>query len=198
MTYTDNFRTAMRGFNRTDVVQFIQRLTAEHEKELRSLREENERLTNALDAAQTDLDAAVAEKVVLEDQLLALREQPETEDAPAAEVASGSLDAPIAPAESISAPVGANINELELAAYRRAEMAERLARERAAAADEQMKALFEQAREKLDLATGDFGTVLDAFQTSFDQLRQVIRSAQGVLTESGAGMKAVGELFDEL
>ena len=69
MTYTDNFRTAMRGFNRSDVVQFIQRLTADHEQTLRSLREENERLTRSLEAAQTDLEAAVAEKSVLEEQL---------------------------------------------------------------------------------------------------------------------------------
>ena len=192
MTYTDNFRTAMRGFNRTDVVQFIQRLTAEHEKELRALREENERLTNALDAAQTDLQAAVDEKAVLEDQLLALREQPEEAEAAAPDV----LDAPIAPAEAVSTPAGANLTELELAAYRRAEMAERLARERAAAADEQMKALFAQSREKLTLATGDFATMLEAFQTNFDQLRQVIQSAQGVLTESGDGLTAVEDMFE--
>ena len=192
MTYTDNFRTAMRGFNRTDVVQFIQRLTAEHEKELRALREENERLTNALDAAQTDLQAAVDEKAVLEDQLLALREQPEEAEAAAPDV----LDAPIAPAEAASTPAGANLTELELAAYRRAEMAERLARERAAAADEQMKALFAQSREKLTLATGDFATMLEAFQTNFDQLRQVIQSAQGVLNESGDGLTAVEGMFD--
>ena len=192
MTYTDNFRTAMRGFNRTDVVQFIQRLTAEHEKELRALREENERLTNALDAAQTDLQAAVDEKAVLEDQLLALRELPEEAEAAAPDV----LDAPIAPAEAVSTPAGANLTELELAAYRRAEMAERLARERAAAADEQMKALFAQSREKLTLATGDFATMLEAFQTNFDQLRQVIQSAQGVLTESGDGLTAVEDMFE--
>ena len=192
MTYTDNFRTAMRGFNRTDVVQFIQRLTAEHEKELRALREENERLTNALDAAQTDLQAAVDEKAVLEDQLLALREQPEEAESAVPDV----LDAPIAPAEAVSTPAGANLTELELAAYRRAEMAERLARERAAAADEQMKALFAQSREKLTLATGDFATMLEAFQTNFDQLRQVIQSAQGVLTESGDGLTAVEDMFD--
>ena len=192
MTYTDNFRTAMRGFNRTDVVQFIQRLTAEHEKELRALREENERLTNALDAAQTDLQAAVDEKAVLEDQLLALREQPEEAEAATPDV----LDAPIAPAEAVSTPAGANLTELELAAYRRAEMAERLARERAAAADEQMKALFTQSREKLTLATGDFATMLAAFQADFDQLRQVIQSAQGVLTESGDGLTAVEDMFE--
>lgn len=192
MTYTDNFRTAMRGFNRSDVVQFIQRLTADHEQTLRSLREENERLTRSLEAAQTDLEAAVAEKSVLEEQLLALGEQPEAENtAPAAPT---SLDAPIAPAEGMPA----NVDELELAAYRRAELAERLARERAAAADAQMRALFEQTREKLTFATGDFGTVLDAFQENFDRLRQVIQSAQGVLTESGESVKAVESILDEL
>ena len=38
------FRSALHGFNRTDVVQFIQSQTAAHEKSLRLLREEIARL----------------------------------------------------------------------------------------------------------------------------------------------------------
>ena len=194
MTYTENFRTAMRGFNRTDVVQFIQQLSAQHEKELRALRDEIERLTGALETAQTDLEAAVAEKSVLEERLLAQREQ----DSASVEQPGSNLDAPIAAAEPLATPAVAGLDELELAAYRRAEMAERLARERAAAADEQVKAMLAQTQEKLTLATGDFGTVFDAFQADFDRLRQVITAAQTVLADSGDGVKAVEGLFDEV
>ena len=45
--FTENFRSALNGFNRTDVVQFIQRQTVEHEKAMRHLREENARLKQA-------------------------------------------------------------------------------------------------------------------------------------------------------
>ena len=53
-----NFRNALNGFNRTDVVQFIQNQTTEHEKEMRLLREENARLQEALDAARTEAEDA--------------------------------------------------------------------------------------------------------------------------------------------
>ena len=36
----ENFRSALHGFNRTDVVQFIQAQTVEHEKALRLLQDE--------------------------------------------------------------------------------------------------------------------------------------------------------------
>lgn len=192
MSCSENFRTAMRGFNRTDVVQFIQNLTAQHEKELRVLQEENDRLTGTLETAQAERDAAVAEKSALEEQLLTLRERP---DAP--EASPVDLDAPLAPPEGQPAP-SEKLNELELAAYRRAEMAERLARERAASADEQLQALFAQMQDKLKLAAGDFDTVLNAFQTDFERLRQVIQSAQYALSDSGSGVKAVESLFGEL
>ena len=45
--FTENFRSALNGYNRTDVVQFIQRQTIEHEKAMRLLREENARLKQA-------------------------------------------------------------------------------------------------------------------------------------------------------
>ena len=37
---TDSFRSSLHGFNRMDVVQFIQKTTSEHELELRRLAEE--------------------------------------------------------------------------------------------------------------------------------------------------------------
>ena len=38
---TDSFRSSLHGFNRMDVVQFIQKTTSEHELELRRLAEDN-------------------------------------------------------------------------------------------------------------------------------------------------------------
>ena len=40
---TDSFRSSLHGFNRMDVVQFIQKTTSEHELELRRLAEERTR-----------------------------------------------------------------------------------------------------------------------------------------------------------
>lgn len=199
MAYTDNFRIVMRGFHRGDVVQFIRRLDAEHEKDINALKEKNESLTAAMEALRQELDAANRENAALKDRcasaeaaLAAVATAPNP--APAAPEAD--LDAPIPPAPPLL-PKEPNINELELAAYRRAELAERLARDRAAAADEQMRALFAQSREKLNLATGDLATVLDSLDADFEHLRQLVRAAQSVLDESDVGVKAVENIFDE-
>ena len=44
-----NFRTALHGFQRDDVVQFIEAKTLEHEKELRQKNDEISRLRAQLD-----------------------------------------------------------------------------------------------------------------------------------------------------
>ena len=82
-----------------------------------------------------------------------------------------------------------NYKELELAAYRRAELAERMAKERAAASDEQMKRILALTDERLMHTSQDFQTLLETFTKDFEQLRQVIRSAQALVAESAGGLQ---------
>lgn len=49
---TYSFRTALQGFNRADVVHFIEQNTAAHEAELRQLQLENSRLAPAAQRRQ--------------------------------------------------------------------------------------------------------------------------------------------------
>ena len=182
--FTENFRSALNGFNRTDVVQFIQRQTVEHEKSMRLLREENARLKQASAEPKVDEDA-LAEKDALTAQVTALTRENEELKAQiefiakekAALVASlrdaqaqlasaekaleeaktaqaqkpqdeptPALDRPIAAPAGLTAPPS-SFDDLELAAYRRAEQTERMARERAAAASNRMQNIFRQADE---------------------------------------------------
>lgn len=193
----ENFRSALHGFNRTDVVQFIQNQTAEHEKALRQLKEENERLQEALDAARSDLEAANADVESLRAELKANKSEAAAEPESAAPSVGG-LDAPMAPVTSVVAAAPSNFNELELAAYRRAEMTERMARERAAASTERMKTIFAQADEKLTLTAQDVQTMFDTFHADFERLQQVIVTAQGIVDESSASLKASVDLCAEL
>ena len=190
----ENFRSALHGFNRTDVVQFIQAQTTEHEKALRLLREENARLQEALEAARAEAEEAQA-------QLEALTAAQETAVASAEAVPApdeAALNAPMPPAASVVAAAPSNFNEMELAAYRRAEMTERMARERAAASAERMKTVFAQADEKLTLTSQDFATLLDAFRNDFDKVEQLLTTAQGIVDESSAGLKAAAEIVGEV
>ena len=199
MAASMNFRNALNGFNRTDVVQFIQNQTTEHEKEMRLLREENARLQEALDAARTEAEeakSALASMISVSsapEQESAAEEEPETkESAPVPE-----LDAPIPPAASVVATAPSDFNEMELAAYRRAEMTERMARERAVASANRMKAVFAQANEKLVVTSQDLATLLDAFHNDFEKMEQLLATAQGIVSESSSGLKAASDICSE-
>ncbi len=190
----ENFRTALHGFNRTDVVQFIQAQTTEHEKALRLLREENTRLQEALEAARAEAAEAKAQLEALTAAQEAAAQSAEDIPAPS----EPALNAPMAPVASVVAAAPSSFNEMELAAYRRAEMTERMARERAAASAERMKTVFAQADEKLTLTSQDFATLLDAFRNDFDKMEQLLSTAQGIVDESSAGLKAAAEVAGEV
>lgn len=196
------FRSALNGFNRTDVVQFIQAQTIEHEKALRVLRDENARLQEALTAARAEnedlrtLNASLSEKAAAT-PAAPVEAAPEA-PAPAPVVeAPATLDAPMMPAATVVKAAAPDFNEMELAAYRRAEMTERMARERANASAERMKAIFSQADEKLSVTSQDFKTLLDAFQTNFGQMEQLLETAQGIVDESSSSLKAASDICAE-
>ena len=198
------FRSALNGFNRNDVVQFIQAQTIEHEKALRFLRDENARLQEALTAARAEnedlrtLNASLNEKLAAAPAapVEAAPEAPAPAPAPVAETPA-TLDAPMMAAATVVKATAPDFNEMELAAYRRAEMTERMARERANASAERMKAIFSQADEKLSVTAQDFKTLLDAFQTNFGQMEQLLQTAQGIVDESSSSLKAASDICAE-
>ena len=64
-----------------------------------------------------------------------------------------------------------------------------MAKERAAASDEQMKRILALTDERLMHTSQDFQTLLETFTKDFEQLRQVIRSAQALVAESAGGLQ---------
>lgn len=207
MAAIDNFRSSLHGFNRTDVVQFIQQQTAAHEKATRTLKDENVRLQEALTEARAELEALKAENesLLIEIEVARLAILEEKEEAPVAEPVSA-VDKPVCLPETVVPPVAPEMpapakpdfNELELMAYRRAEMTERMARERATASAQRMKAVFNQVDEKLTVSAGDIATVIDAFQKDCDQLQKVLSDIRGIVEESSADMKAVSDLCKDI
>lgn len=189
---TETFRTALHGFNRTDVVQFIQKNTMEHEKELRLLREENAQIQQELDTLRSDAARLRLINADLTNELEALRQ------AQAAVPAQPELDAPLPPVTTVAAAAPSDFNEQELAAYRRAELVERMARERAAASVARMNTAFSQANAKLTLTNQDLSTLLDTFRADYEQLQQIIGTVQGIFQESSESLKAAAEVCDEI
>ena len=243
--FTENFRSALNGFNRTDVVQFIQRQSVEHEKAMRLLREENARLKQvstevnggteqlqaekkqladkiALQESQlaalmqqnsaylqqiqslmgekTTLEASLAESqkaleaaIAAKDAAEAAKEAAETAKEATAEPVVNTLDRPMAsPVNLAGTPT--SFEDMELAAYRRAELAERMARERAAASSERIQNIFAQADEKITLTATDMNQLLESFRSNFDQMQSILESARNILAESSDSLRASAEL----
>ena len=144
------FRSALGGFNREDVANFIESQSIAHQKELRALREENAKLTAERDEAQQALAA-------LQEQAAAAAEA-DAEEAPQETVPQQPLDLPA--------------DELE--AYRRAEAAERNARERAAKLREQVSALCADAGARFALRSEKVGVLADQTEEQLRQLMQAL------------------------
>lgn len=204
----EGFRTQLKGFHREDVINFIQQQTQEHERRVRTMQEEIVRLQGELNDARTEAERAhgaqEAEAETTQEELAQASErcaELEAENAAAREeiarltkrceaLEEAAAKQPEPSAEekpAVEEPE--NYKELELAAYRRAELAERMAKERAAASDEQMKRILALTDERLMHTSQDFQTLLETFTKDFEQLRQVIRSAQALVAESAGGLQ---------
>lgn len=217
-TTVNRFRNALHGFNRDDVVSYIESTAKQHEEELSQLREQNTRLHRQLDEAndtiarlqvnaqvQQELEAAnlrvsellqenqeLAERVrSLEDSLAAA---PSVSEAP--EVVTQDLTEPI-PAINEVLPVevapSKDYTELELAAYRRAELAERVARERAADVYREVSAVFQHANTKMDGGRQDLEQMTRTIQADVNQLMNILAGIRSAYDEAEVSFGAVNE-----
>ena len=176
MAGIQNFRSSLGGFNREDVVHYIEYMNNQHNAEREQLNTQLQLAREELAEAkaqdsselQAQLDAANETIADLEAQLsAALARCAELETvAPAAE------EAPATTAED------------ELEAYRRAERAERMARDRATQ-------IYNQANAALADATITVETVSDQLAAITDQLSEQSQAAKQKLQEAIAAMYAI-------
>lgn len=164
------FRTAVSGFNRTDVVNYIESASMEHQKALRKLTDERDKLAveNAqlqtqltglqarLIQVQADNDALTEQVNTLAQEGSDLADQLKAAEAARAEAAAQPQPAPEAepieeePAAETPEPPAQepSLTEKELTAYRRAEQTERNAAVRARRIYTQLSNLCEDARSR--------------------------------------------------
>lgn len=157
MAAIQNFRSALGGFNRQDVVRYIEYMNNQHKSEL-------EQLNTQLQTAQEALAKAGG---AANEELLAKLE--------AAEARCAELEARL---EQTPAA------DTELEAYRRAERAERLARDRANQIYAQANSLLAEATLKIEAASDSFGTISS-------QLAQQLEKSKTELQEAVAAMYAI-------
>lgn len=162
MAGVQNFRSALGGFNREDVVRYIEYINNKHNSEIAQL-------NTQLQTARESLAQAKAEdNGVLKAQLeAALVRCAELE----ARLAQGGQEMPVKAGD-------------ELEAYRRAERAERLARDRAAQ-------IYTQANAALADATVKVEAVSDNLTAMAEQLAAQAQEAKAKLQEAVAAMYAI-------
>lgn len=152
MAGIQNFRSAFNGFNRQDVVQYIEYMNNQHNSQLEQLntqlqtaREELAQHTPApQDDLQAQLNAALARCAELEEKLNACAKMQQD-------------------------------NELE--AYRRAERAERKAQERASQIYTQANAVLAEATGKMDAAAAEMTDMAQQIQAKLEASKAAIAEA---------------------
>lgn len=248
MAAQQNFRTAFNGFNREDVVHYIEYLNSKHTAEVNQLKSEVEFLrtrtaAEAPEMPQADLDIsqqvdqirelmeevkalkeeietlraekeeaenlrseAVAAGVVLEDQLnTALAEKKQLRSQLDEAIAAGTaieaqMNAAMAEKEQMAGQVEDALKqqntyksrmEDELAAYRRAERAERLATERANQMYRQAGGVLADATVKVDETAAKIGELSDVVMAQLQMLQEAVAGSTNVLRDAAATMYTI-------
>ena len=189
MSETKKFRSALNGFNRQDVVQYIEYMNNRHnakvqqlttqlqtaqekpEKELAECREQIQQLTQSLSAQEEALAALTEQLAARESELREL---------------SARLEA-----QQEAAPMMTPEQELE--AYRRAERAERVANERATYICDRANAVLSEVTlqtdsyaKSTDAAFSQLVSAMDAYKASLalnrPKLDEAVRSLSAIRT----------------
>ena len=169
MATVQNFRGAFRGFNREDVVRYIEYTNNKHTSqvnqlttEIQTLQAELTRLRNLPDL-QAELDAANARIAELEQENLILQN---TKD---------------------SRPQ----TDSELEAYRRAERAERVANERVSQMYQQANGALADATVRVDETTAKVAELADNIGVHLAEMQTVLSNSKTAMKDAAAAMYAV-------
>ena len=162
MASVHHFRSAFNGFNREDVVHYIEYMNNQHNAKLEHL--------------NTQLREAQAQPK--DSELLSRLE--------AAEARCAQLEAQLAAQTTPFTPA-----EEELEAYRRAERAERLAQERAQQIYTQANAVLADVTVKAEAASDQISTIAQQVSAQMEQYQQSINNTKDAFEEAVATLYAI-------
>ena len=202
MASSQNFRTAFNGFNREDVVHYLEYINTKHTNQLNQLTAENESLRERLERLPDaesqrllvesleekcrnltgQLEEATSRAQTLERQLAAAQSQCAelTQAAQAAQAAQPEPETGLTPTAS---------DELE--AYRRAERIEREAKERSELVYYQANSVLSQTTAKVDSLSADITQMADQVVSQLTQLQAAVSSGKQALQEASSIMGTI-------
>lgn len=209
-----NFRSSFHGFNREDVVHYLDYLNKKHDEvrsqlssetealrqkletmvqsdpgEVASLKERCAQLEGALSDAQTEKQS-LAEQVSSLQEALGAGQETLRQTQEALSRTQEALRQAQADRDAEKARFGAvqSRQELELEAYRRAERAERMARERADQVYRQTNGVLADATTKVEEAATQITDISNHVMSQLDLLRSAVDGSKQALADAAAGL----------
>ena len=189
MAQSQNFRTAFNGFNREDVVHYLEYLNARHQSQIQQLTAEaeelRERAAQQPEDSQQRIAALEAENQELTRQLEQVRQE--------LEQAQQELEQARQPAEKDPEPESPvpDIVDPELSAYRRAEAVEYAAKRRAELIYHQANGVLTEATNKVEGLSDNITHMGDQAMSQLSQLQVAVSGSKQTLQEVLAIMKAI-------
>ncbi len=170
MAANHSFRSALNGFNREDVVHYIEYLNAKHTAQVNQLEAQLEELRKTLEAtAQAPVVEPVPEETPAEVEIVETPAQ-----------------------EPVAAPAPQeDLVSRELAAYRRAERAERAAKERADQIYRQAAGTLAQATAQVDDAAVRVQQLVDRVNGQIADLQAAVELSKSALLDAATTMYSI-------
>lgn len=180
MASVQNFRTALKGFNREDVVHYIEYLNAKHNAALNLLKAEKQDMAEELDTLRAKPD--------LTEEYAQLQEENAALAAQVAELTAQieSLNNQLEEAQQV-----APLADEELEAYRRAEKAERTARERAKQIYCQATGALADATAQVDDAAEHYKILSQRITEQLSELQATVEHSKNALQGAAATMYTI-------
>ena len=191
MSTPQSFRSAFNGFNREDVVHYLEYLNTKHNNQINQLTAENESLRQQVDALP-DADSQRLLVASLEEKCAELTRQLDTAQTRCAELEQQLEQAAAKeqPAEAPAPALSPSASD-ELEAYRRAERIEREAKERAELVYFQATNVLTEASAKVDGISSDITEMADKVMTQLTQLQVAVSSSKQALQDASSIMGAI-------
>ena len=204
MEAKQNFRSAFNGFNREDVVRYIEYLNSKHAAEITQLRSEIQFLTTKEEPAPVE---------AVQEDTTPLTEKIEAQEAQISEISSRceALEAEIAALKAEKEQLSAEKAELEeqlntlrqeneahkariadeLEAYRRAERMERLANERAEQLCQQVNGVLADTTAKVENASNLVSDLSDRVMGQLMELQTAVTGSKQILRDATATLYTI-------
>lgn len=179
MSAPQKFRSSFNGFNRDDVVHYLEYLNSKHTAQVNQLTSEADFLRSKLEAVQADPN--LAETIaVLEQERDDLRAQLEDLQARYDAMEQAQASSPAA----VSSDVHAYGPSEELEVYRRAERTERMARERADLIYRQANGVLSEAAVRVNDVASQINPLADQAMQQLQALQETIAASKQSLQDA--------------